>query len=310
MSLDDTTRERLDALVKDNRVLLFMKGTRSFPQCGFSATVIGILEQLIPGDYQTVNVLTDPAIRDGVKAYSDWPTIPQLYVGGEFLGGCDIVRDMFDSGDLHGALGVEIGEITPPTITITDSARDSLATAVADANPGESIHIMVDGRWQHGLDVGPKGANDFEVEANGIALYIAPTMAKRLDGLTIDFVEGPTGSGFKLDNPNAPPAVKPMTVQELKAKLDAGETLELFDVRPETERAIAKLDQSRPLDDAGKAYLEGLAKDTEVIFICKMGARSQQAAQHFLSEGYRNVYNVAGGIDAWSIDIDPGLKRY
>jgi len=310
MSLDEATRGRIESLVKENHVLVFIKGTRSMPQCGFSATVVGILDQIIPGAYQTVNVLSDPAIRDGVKAYSDWPTIPQLYVGGEFVGGCDIVREMFDSGDLHGALGAELEEAAPPTITISDSAKAALAGALAEAGAGESIHVMVDGKWQHGLDVGPKGARDLEVEANGIKVFIAPTMAKRLDGLSIDFVDGPQGSGFKLDNPNAPPAVKAMTVQELKARLDAGTSLELFDVRPDSERAIAKLDQSRALDDAGKAHLEGLDKDTELIFMCKMGSRSQQAAQYYLSQGYRNVYNVVGGINAWSADIDPSVKSY
>jgi monothiol glutaredoxin len=310
MSLDEATRERIASLVKDNRVLLFMKGTRSFPQCGFSATVVGILDQIIPGDYQTVNVLTDPAIREGVKAFSDWPTIPQLYVNGEFVGGCDIVKEMFAGGDLHSALGVEVEAADPPTITITDAAAKSLQGALAEAGPGESIHVMVDGRWQHGLDVGAKGANDLEVESNGIKLFVAPTMAKRLNGLTIDFVDGPTGSGFKLDNPNSPPAVKPLSVQELKAKLDAGETLQLFDVRPENERAIAKLDESRIFDDTAKAHIEGLDNDTELIFICKMGGRSQQVAQYFLSQGYTKVYNVVGGMNAWSVDIDPNMKRY
>lgn len=104
MNLDPATRQRIDDLVKKNRVLLFMKGDRSFPQCGFSATVVQILDSLIP-DYQTVDVLSDPAIRDGVKAYSQWPTIPQLYIDGEFQGGCDIVREMYASGELKEKLG-------------------------------------------------------------------------------------------------------------------------------------------------------------------------------------------------------------
>ena len=100
MNLDPGTKNRLDDLVKKNRVLLFMKGDRSHPQCGFSATVVQILDSLIP-EYRTVDVLADPAIRDGVKAYSQWPTIPQLYIDGEFQGGCDIVREMYASGELQ-----------------------------------------------------------------------------------------------------------------------------------------------------------------------------------------------------------------
>jgi monothiol glutaredoxin len=105
MNLDPATKNRLEDLVKKNRVLLFMKGDRSFPQCGFSATVVQILDSLIP-DYATVDVLRDPAIREGVKTYSQWPTIPQLYIDGEFQGGCDIVREMYASGELQQKLGV------------------------------------------------------------------------------------------------------------------------------------------------------------------------------------------------------------
>jgi monothiol glutaredoxin len=105
MNPDPATRQRIDELVKKNRVLLFMKGERNDPQCGFSAQVVQILDSLIP-EYHTVDVLSDPGIRDGVKAYSQWPTIPQLYIDGEFQGGCDIVREMYASGELQEKLGV------------------------------------------------------------------------------------------------------------------------------------------------------------------------------------------------------------
>jgi monothiol glutaredoxin len=105
-SLDEGTRNQLDSIVGSDRVVLFMKGNRQFPQCGFSATVVQILDSLVPS-YTTVDVLADPSIRNGIKEYSSWPTIPQLYVGGEFLGGCDIVREMYASGELQQKLGGE-----------------------------------------------------------------------------------------------------------------------------------------------------------------------------------------------------------
>jgi len=96
--------------VKSNDVVLFMKGTPQFPQCGFSGQVVQILSYLgVP--YKGVNVLEDPALRDGIKAYSNWPTIPQLYVKGEFVGGCDITREMFQAGELQ-ALLEEKGIVT------------------------------------------------------------------------------------------------------------------------------------------------------------------------------------------------------
>jgi monothiol glutaredoxin len=96
---DSAIQAAIKSKIESNPVMLFMKGTPQFPQCGFSAAVIQILDYL-GVDYATENVLADPAIRQGVKDYSDWPTIPQLYVKGEFVGGCDIVREMFQSGEL------------------------------------------------------------------------------------------------------------------------------------------------------------------------------------------------------------------
>lgn len=91
--------DRIDQLVKANDVVLFMKGTALFPQCGFSSRAVAILERLGTG-FETVDVLQDPEIRQGVKEYSDWPTVPQLYVHGQFVGGSDIMMEMFETGEL------------------------------------------------------------------------------------------------------------------------------------------------------------------------------------------------------------------
>ena len=97
-------KTRIDALVKSNDVVLFMKGTPLFPQCGFSSRAIAILDHL-ETPYETVDVLQDQEIRGGIKEYSDWPTIPQLYVKGEFVGGSDIMMEMFESGELKSLVG-------------------------------------------------------------------------------------------------------------------------------------------------------------------------------------------------------------
>jgi monothiol glutaredoxin len=97
--LDTPTRDRIQTEVDGSDVLLFMKGTPVFPQCGFSAAVVQVLTHL-GVKFSSVNVLEDPLIRDGIKAYSNWPTVPQLYVKGEFVGGCDIVREMYETGEL------------------------------------------------------------------------------------------------------------------------------------------------------------------------------------------------------------------
>jgi monothiol glutaredoxin len=99
----DQVAERIKQDITDNPVLLYMKGTPVFPQCGFSAAVVQILTTM-GVKFKGIDVLADPEIREGIKAFSQWPTIPQLYVKGEFVGGCDIIREMYESGELQGYL--------------------------------------------------------------------------------------------------------------------------------------------------------------------------------------------------------------
>ncbi len=96
---DTPTHTAIDTAVKADDIVLFMKGNPNFPQCGFSATVVDILNQ-VGVKFKTYDVLSDPDLREGIKEFSDWPTIPQLYVKGEFIGGCDIIREMFSEGEL------------------------------------------------------------------------------------------------------------------------------------------------------------------------------------------------------------------
>src|SRR5712672_3683703 len=98
--MKDPVQERIEREINDHDVVLFMKGTPVFPQCGFSAVMVQVLSHL-GVKFKDIDVLSDPALRQGIKAFSDWPTVPQLYVKGEFMGGCDIVREMFQSGELQ-----------------------------------------------------------------------------------------------------------------------------------------------------------------------------------------------------------------
>jgi len=97
--MEQSTKDKIQNIIDENDVLLFMKGTPVMPQCGFSAAVVGVLSHM-GIEYNSVNVLEDPEIREGIKEFSDWPTIPQLYVKKEFVGGCDIIREMHESGEL------------------------------------------------------------------------------------------------------------------------------------------------------------------------------------------------------------------
>jgi monothiol glutaredoxin len=101
--------DRIESAIKSNKIQVFMKGTRSFPQCGFSAATVQILEDLgVP--YGTTDVLADPELRDEIKRYSNWPTIPQVYIDGKFVGGCDIVRELYESGELQTMVKAATGQ--------------------------------------------------------------------------------------------------------------------------------------------------------------------------------------------------------
>jgi monothiol glutaredoxin len=133
--------------------------------------------------------------------------------------------------------------------------------------------------------------------------------APRARGLKIDWVDDMRGRGLVVDNPNAPPKVRDIAPAEAAERVRAG-SLVLVDVRPAEERALAAAPvEARTLDDDGLAALEVLPKDTALAFLCHHGNRSGQAAEHFRRSGFTEVYNVAGGIDAWA-DADPSIGRY
>jgi len=104
--MKDSVRAQIQEIIDSNDVVLFMKGTKHFPQCGFSATVVEVLRRS-GADFQDVNVLEHPTIRQGIKEFTNWPTIPQLYVRGKFVGGCDIVREMYQNGELDAVLSAK-----------------------------------------------------------------------------------------------------------------------------------------------------------------------------------------------------------
>jgi monothiol glutaredoxin len=308
MGLDQTMRQRIESIIASDQVVLFMKGNRNFPQCGFSATVVQILDSLVPS-YTTVNVLADPEVRQGIKDFSDWPTIPQLYVRGEFVGGCDIIREMHSNGELGTLLGAQAAPA--PTITISDAAARALKEALAaEGGPGDFIHLAVDPSFQHNLDLGPRLAQAIEVQSNGITLLVEPMSARLVNGLTIDFVEEGLNKGFKMDNPNRPREVIQISPTELKAKLDSGEIKELIDVRTPEERETASIKGSKLLDEATMQHLSKLDPSTPIAFHCHHGGRSAAAAEHFRERGFRNLYNLRGGINAWSAEVDSSVPRY
>ena len=307
MPLDPDLRQRITGLLDANRVVLFMKGEPRAPQCGFSARAVGALAGL-GVDYAHVDVLADPDIRDGIKAYGDWPTIPQLYIDGQLVGGADIIEQMAQTGELNTALGLPPPDRTPPAITITPAAFEMLHQALQDAGSGYTLKIDIDPHFNARLQLAPVDDAAIATEIDGMRVQFDLASARRADGLSIDWVDDERGRGLVIDNPNAPPKVRELSPLEAAGKLAAG-AVTLVDVRPPQERAFAQLKAPFQTLDAGASALETLPKDTPLAFLCHHGGRSAQAAEHFRQAGFREVYNISGGIDAWA-QVDPAIPRY
>ena len=302
MALDNETRGIIDQVLSANKVVLFMKGTPQQPQCGFSATTVSTLEMLIP-DFMSINVLEHPSIRDGIKEFANWPTIPQLYIDGELIGGSDIVTDMLQSGELADALGVDKPESDTPTIVIDNKGLEVMKKAL-DSQPGNALHLQINAGWSHTISLGPDKGSAVQATVGEIQIHMDPWSAARADGLKMTMEEDLTGTRFSFDNPNAPPPVNQMTVQTLKEKLDSDAKVILIDVRSDEERASASIDGSRHWNEEAMQLVESSPKDAELIFHCHSGGRSQALAESIRQRGYTNLHNVIGGMQAWAAEID------
>ncbi|AKF09981.1 Grx4 family monothiol glutaredoxin [Sandaracinus amylolyticus] len=301
-------RLRIEEIVSSHPVVLFMKGTRSAPRCGFSSRVVDVLDELLE-DYLTVDVLADEAIREGIKEYGQWPTIPQLYVRGKLVGGADIVAEMMRAGELAPMLGVE-GPIETeiPEVHVSDAAVAAFRQYAGVSKP--DVRLAIDRAFDAELDIEAPREDDVVIDLVTLRLSMDRASARRADGVSIDFVSGPGATGFRITNPAAPPKVKSMSVEQLDQMRRAGKPHLLVDVRTPEERAIAEIEGSELLDEDLRAKLADLDRATTLVLYCHHGVRSRAAAEHCVRMGFRDVWNVEGGIEAWSTRVDPKVARY
>ncbi len=296
MALAEGTRQRIESLLASQRVVLFMKGNRHAPRCGFSATAAGILNELLP-EYASVDVLADEDIRQGIKDYGNWPTIPQLYVDRELIGGSDIISGMYNSGELHELLGLKKPDRTPPAIEITPAAAEAIRNGMAE-EPGMALHLAIDGRWQAQFMLKPAQGHEIRAESAGIAVLMDLASAQRARGMRIDWIDDARGSGLTVQLPQAPAGVRPLTVDDLARRLAEG-TVTVIDVRGAADRERRPFADAKVLDDDLMAAAGDWSRDRPLAFLCNIGQSSRQAAEHFRTLGFREVYNVEGGIEAW-----------
>jgi len=310
MSLPTAVRARIESLLANNRAVLFMKGQPSRPQCGFSAKASAALQDL-EVEFAHVDVLLDPEMREGIKLYGNWPTIPQLYVDGELIGGSDIVLQMADSGELATLFGLPEPDRTAPNITITPAAVEKLKGALSQS-PGSVVRLHIDAQFQPNFQFAPLDSNAIAVETAGLRVQFDPASARRADGSTIDWVSDLRGEGLAVENPNAPGAqsVPQINVQSAAQQIAAG-TLTLVDVRPPEERTLASVQVPfETFDGDNRTRLENLPKDTRLAFMCHGGGRASRATQAFRQLGFSRVYNLSGGILAWAEQVDHSVPKY
>ncbi len=306
--LTDAIRSEIEVLVTKSRVVLFMKGSRHFPQCGFSASVVKMLEEL-GTKYETVNILQSQELRDGVKEYSQWPTFPQLYIDGKLVGGSDIVRDMHQAGELAKLIGssapkADAGPVQAPTFALSDAARVAILEAQKDEAPGEALRIEVAPGFGYELFFDAKKDGDLVLDAS-FPVVMDPESARRAKNIRVEFM----GGGFRIENDAEPTRVRPMRPKDLKQLMDTDESFILVDVRTDEERRTASIKGSITEGDLAKK-LDDLDKNARLVMHCHHGIRSRQAAEKLVMSGFTRVFNLEGGIEAWSSDVDPTVPHY
>lgn len=196
------------------------------------------------------------------------------------------------------------------SVTVTDAAARAVRDAAADPDHAV-LRITISETFGYDLRLDTGSPDDEAVEARGITLVFDRDSALRAEGLTLDFETPKDGEGgFTIDNPNAPVPIQQIAPAELRALIDSGESFELLDVRTPAERAIASISGSRLLDQALHDELMTRDRSTPLVFQCHHGMRSQAAAEYFQRAGFRRLYNLRGGIEAWSLEVDSSVPRY
>jgi monothiol glutaredoxin len=296
--MKEQTKQIIEDLVNSNKCVLFMKGNPTHPQCGFSSNTVRILKDLVGDGFASFNVLEDQNIREGIKEYGNWPTIPQLYIDGELVGGNDIVSEMFNTGELQSMLDLPQPERKSAQISITAKAQENIKTGTE--NIGNNVLMLsVDSQFNTRFSIEePKG---YEVvsEVDGIKIYMDIGTAKRADGIEIDWVEDLQGAGLVIKNPNEPKAINQLTKEELKKGIKKGIYTHIYDVRSEQQFLAQAVEGSKRLDKENMQIIETLAKETPLVFVCAVGNTSQGACDYYRKKGFTNVNNLVGGIVGW-----------
>lgn len=199
--------------------------------------------------------------------------------------------------------------IQRPKVTITDAALQVLRDTQHQAEPEDVLRLAISAEFESDLYFDRRHPDDIAADTDGITLVMDARTAARANGLTIEYVEGASGAGFKLHNPNKTTPIDGIRPADVRRMLEKREKFVLVDVRSASERALAKVEAAHLLDAAYEAELEAMPKTTALVFMSHHSNRAKTAAQQFRARGFTDVRYVVGGIDAWST-MDPSVPRY
>ncbi|MCF6288084.1 MAG: Grx4 family monothiol glutaredoxin [Proteobacteria bacterium] len=296
--MNEQTKQEIEKLVNNNTCVLFMKGNPTHPQCGFSSNTVGILKEVLGDDFVYCNVLENNDIREGIKEYGNWPTIPQIYINKELIGGNDIVTEMYNTGELHTMLGQQPPDRTPAHITISDNAADNIKKGMQDIGTNV-LMLTIDGQFNTRFSIEQPKGYEIVSETAGIKVYMDIGTAKKADGMEVDWVEDLQGAGLVIKNPNEPQAVKQISIQELREGIKTGQYQHIIDVRTEEQFLAQSIPASKRLDKKNMQNIEAMAKDTPLVFVCAVGSTSKSACEFYRKKGFTNVNNLVGGVASW-----------
>ncbi|MEZ4335751.1 MAG: Grx4 family monothiol glutaredoxin [Sandaracinaceae bacterium] len=302
-----SVQEEIQRVVVDNRVVLFMKGSRMAPQCGFSARAVDILDEYLE-DYRTVDVLADPAVREAIKDFSAWPTIPQLYVDAKFVGGSDIIHEMTKSGELAELLGTPRIEMSEPKVALSKAAEEAFIRFwdVEGDTEEPVVRLTISSNWETARPR-PGAAGDSCSSYGRARPGDDASVARRADGVTIDYMERGGNIGFGLSNP-APAHGRPAHRRRAQA-LDGRRKAPPPDRRATPEEwATAKIEGADARTEILDS-LESLDRQKTARLMCHHGMRSQQAYSHLLAQGSATC-TTCRRIDARSLQCGPDVPRY
>lgn len=296
--MKEQTKQAIETLVQNNTCVLFMKGNPTHPQCGFSSNTVGILKELVGEDFTYCNVLEDNEMREGIKEYGNWPTIPQLYINNELVGGNDIVTEMFNTGELQSMLNLPQPSREPAKINISDKAVENILKGTE--NMGLNVLMLsIDGQFTTRFSIEePKGYEVVTV-CGDIKIYMDVGTAKRAEGIEINWVEDLQGAGLVIKNPNEPQAVIQIAKQELSKGIKEGRYNHIYDTRTEQQYNAQAIPGSKRLDKENMKQIEGLEKNIPLVFVCEVGNTSQGACEFYRKKGYSQVNNLVGGVAGW-----------